>query len=161
MKKYFTGYFRSPIGTIEIVADEKNLLELKYIDENKSGGSRNKIIRETKKQLEEYFKGTRKEFDLPLRFQGTDFQKTVWQALREIPYGTVVTYSDVAVMIGNPRVVRAVGLANNRNKLPIIVPCHRVIGKNGKLVGYSTGLWRKEFLIEHEAKSSFKGKEWE
>ncbi len=154
MEKIFTGYYSSPIGTIEIVSDGENLLELKFLDEKKQGGSRNKIILETKKQLQEYFAGKRKKFDLPLKLEGTEFQKSVWKALQSIPYGVVVTYSDVAKMIGNPKAVRAVGQANNKNKLPVVVPCHRVVGKNGKLVGYAAGLWRKEFLIELEASNS-------
>ncbi len=154
MEKIFTGYYNSPVGTIEIVSDGENLLEMKFLDEKKQGGSRNKIILETKKQLQEYFAGKRKKFDLPLKLEGTEFQKSVWKALQSIPYGVVVTYSDVAKMIGNPKAVRAVGQANNKNKLPVVVPCHRVVGKNGKLVGYAAGLWRKEFLIELEAGNS-------
>ena len=153
-KEKFIGYYNSPIGTIEIVTDGEYLLELKFIDEKEQGGSRNKIILETKKQLQEYFAGKRKKFDLPLKLEGTEFQKSVWKALQTIPYGAVVTYSDVAEMIGKPKAVRAVGQANNKNKLPVVVPCHRVVGKNGKLVGYAAGLWRKEFLIELEAGNS-------
>ncbi len=153
-KEKFIGYYNSPIGTIEIVTDGEYLLELKFIDEKEQGGSRNKIILETKKQLQEYFAGKRKKFDLPLKLEGTEFQKSVWKALQTIPYGAVVTYSDVAEMIGKPKAVRAVGQANNKNKLPVVVPCHRIVGKNGKLVGYAAGLWRKEFLIELEAGNS-------
>jgi len=100
--------------------------------------------------LEEYLIGKRKEFDIPLALEGTYFQKAVWQALIEIPYGETRSYLDIASKIGNSKAVRAVGLANNRNPIAIIVPCHRVIGKNGKLVGYAGGLQMKEDLIKLE-----------
>ena len=102
------------------------------------------------RQLDEYFSGSRQSFDLPLRIQGTDFQQRVYAALRRIPYGEVCTYGDVAQTIGQPKAVRAVGSANNRNQLPIIVPCHRVIGRQGKLVGYSAGLDVKKRLLQQE-----------
>ncbi len=152
MEKIFVGYCHSPIGSIKIVANEKYLLSLEFVEKAEGKGSTQKVVAEARKQLKEYFEGKRKEFDLPLKLEGTEFQKKVWRALEKIPYGVVVTYSDVAQMIGRPKAVRAVGLANNKNKLPIVIPCHRVIGKNGKLVGYASGLWRKEWLIEHEAK---------
>ena len=102
--------------------------------------------------MNEYFSGERKKFDLPLYFEGTEFQKSVWNELRKIPYGTTVSYKDIAEGINNEKAVRAVGNANNKNKIMIIVPCHRVIGKNGKLVGFAGGLDKKEFLLEHEKK---------
>jgi len=101
-------------------------------------------------QLMEYFAGTRKEFDLPLVPAGTPFQKRVWDALLKIPYGKTVSYSDIALAIGNPKAVRAVGMACNRNPIAIIVPCHRVVGKSGKLVGYAGGLEIKQRLLELE-----------
>jgi len=100
--------------------------------------------------LEEYLIGKRYEFDIPLALDGTNFQKAVWKALTEIPYGETRSYLEVASIIGNPKAVRAVGLANNRNPIAIIVPCHRVIGKNGKLVGYAGGLQMKEDLLKLE-----------
>lgn len=107
-------------------------------------------LRETTKQLEEYFARRRKKFDLPLDLVGTAFQKRVWQALLEIPYGEVRTYKQIAQAIGAPKAVRAVGGANNKNKLPIFVPCHRVIGSNGSLVGYRSGLAIKRQLLDLE-----------
>jgi methylated-DNA-[protein]-cysteine S-methyltransferase len=100
----------------------------------------------------EYLKGERKEFDLPLNPKGTDFQKRVWKALCEIPYGETRSYKQIAETIGNPRAVRAVGMANHRNPLLIVVPCHRVIGADGKLVGYAAGIDKKAFLLQLEAK---------
>lgn len=102
------------------------------------------------KQFAEYEKGMRKVFDLPLHLIGTDFQKKVWNALLEIPYGETRTYQEIAIRIGNPKAVRAVGRACNRNPVGIIVPCHRVIGKNGSLTGYAGGLSYKELLLKHE-----------
>ena len=107
-------------------------------------------IKEAHQQLTEYLKGERKTFDLPLNLKGTDFQKQVWMALCDIPYGETRSYKQIAEAIGNPKAVRAVGMANNRNPLLIVVPCHRVIGADGKLVGYAAGLDMKEFLLEIE-----------
>ena len=110
------------------------------------------LIKEAHRQLCEYLKGERKEFDLPLNPKGTDFQKRVWKALCEIPYGETRSYKQIAETIGNPKAVRAVGMANHRNPLLIVVPCHRVIGADGKLVGYAAGIDKKAFLLRLEAK---------
>ena len=109
------------------------------------------LIKEAYQQLSEYLKGERKEFDLPLNPKGTDFQKRVWRALCDIPYGETRSYKQIAEAIGNPKAVRAVGMANNRNPITIVVPCHRVIGADGKLVGYGGGLEMKEFLLRLES----------
>jgi len=103
-------------------------------------------------QMTEYFAGTRRTFELPLVLPGTPFQKSVWKALRTIPYGTTRSYQEQAEFLGKPAAIRAVGKANGDNRIGIIIPCHRVIGKNGKLVGYGGGLWRKKYLLEHELK---------
>ena len=108
------------------------------------------LILNCKKQLEEYFAGNRKTFDLPLAPAGTAFQQKVWKALTEIPYGETRTYGEIAVAVGNPKAARAVGMANNKNPIGIIIPCHRVVGANGKLVGYAGGMEKKEFLLELE-----------
>ena len=108
------------------------------------------LILKCKVQLEEYFAGKRKTFDLPLAPKGTEFQQKVWNALKEIPYGEIKTYGEIAAAIGNPKAARAVGMANNRNPIGIIIPCHRVVGVNGKLVGYAGGMEKKEFLLELE-----------
>ena len=101
-------------------------------------------------QLNEYFAGRRKAFDLPLKLFGTEFQQKVWIALSKIPYGVTVSYKDLAETVGNPKACRAIGMANNKNPLPIILPCHRVIGKNGSLTGYAGGLHIKKFLLDLE-----------
>jgi methylated-DNA-[protein]-cysteine S-methyltransferase len=101
-------------------------------------------------QLDEYFKGERREFTFPYILEGTIFQKNVWNALTGILYVNTGSYKDIAVSIGNEKAIRAVGSANGRNKLSIVIPCHRIIGSNGKLTGYAGGLWRKEWLLQHE-----------
>ena len=108
------------------------------------------VIKEAFAQLSEYFSGKRKTFNLPLLLKGTNFQKQVWQALLKIPFGETRSYKQIAEAIGNPKAVRAVGMANNKNPLLIVVPCHRVIGANGKLVGYAVGLDKKEYLLRLE-----------
>lgn len=147
------AYYESEIGLIKISADETSVLGLDFVDEKEKGASKDsEVLSETLKQIDEYFKGKRKEFNLNLFLDGTDFQKKVWRELMKIPYGEVVTYGKIAKSIGNDKASRAVGNANNKNKIGIIIPCHRVIGASGKLVGYAGGLWRKEWLLQHEKK---------
>ena len=110
------------------------------------------LIREAYRQLQKYFDGEIYDFSLPLAPAGTDFMQSVWRALREIPYGETASYKDIAVKIGNPKAVRAVGMANNRNPIAIVIPCHRVIGSDGQLVGYRSGLDNKRKLLELEAR---------
>jgi len=108
------------------------------------------LLKKAGRELKEYFEGERKTFDLPLAPQGTEFLRKVWKALQDIPYGKTCTYKDIAESVGNPKACRAVGMANNRNPIPFIIPCHRVIGANGKLVGYAGGLEMKEELLRME-----------
>ncbi|HPZ04773.1 MAG: methylated-DNA--[protein]-cysteine S-methyltransferase [Bacillota bacterium] len=119
------------------------------------------LIREAAKQLEEYFVGKRKIFDIPLGPEGTPFQRAVWEALLEIPYGETRSYGDIAARIGNPKAARAVGMANNRNPIAVFVPCHRVIGASGKLVGYAGGVDVKKKLLELEKLNAAKHPHWE
>lgn len=112
------------------------------------------LIRKCKQQLDEFFEGKRKTFDLPLAPEGTAFQKRVWDALREIPYGETRTYKDIAIAVDSPKGFRAVGMANNKNPIAIMVPCHRVIGTNGKLVGYAAGMEIKTWLLALEQRES-------
>jgi len=114
-----------------------------------------KILSECLQQLEEYFDGKRKIFSVNTEQKGTDFQKLVWKHLEDIPYGKTVSYLDVAKKSGDEKSVRAVGNANGKNKIPIIIPCHRVIGTNDSLIGYSGGLWRKQWLLDHEKKITY------
>jgi len=108
------------------------------------------LLIEAKKQVLEYFSGQRKTFDLPIDLRGTDFQKKVWRTLRKIPYGKTQSYQDVAIAIGNSKATRAIGLANHNNPVPLIVPCHRVIGKDGSMVGFGGGISLKQRLLKHE-----------
>lgn len=144
------GYYNSPIGKIKIEVEDSSIVGVYFSDEC-SDEDENELVVECKKQLEEYFNGKRKSFDLNIKFiKGTEFQLKVWNALKEIPYGKKVTYKYIAEKINNPKAVRAVGGANNKNPISIIVPCHRVIGVNGKMVGYAEGIDKKEFLLRLE-----------
>jgi methylated-DNA-[protein]-cysteine S-methyltransferase len=144
------AYFKSPIGTIEISGSYEGITRVDFVDKEEFSSLIPDSLSECVKQLDEYFKGTRKEFELKLLLDGTEFQKQIWGKLIEIPYGKTTSYGVLAESISNPKAVRAVGGANHNNKIAIIIPCHRVIGKNGKLTGYAGGLWRKEWLLNHE-----------
>ncbi len=164
-----TLYFdemESPMGAVTIVATEKGICKLHFGDSESalpllSAWSKKvfysvELVRNAdmlfgaENQLTDYFAGTRKEFQLPLDFQGTPFQKKVWQELLRIEYGETRSYKDIATAVNAPRAVRAVGNAVNRNPLPIIIPCHRIIGSNGELVGYNGGLEKKQQLLQIE-----------
>ncbi len=149
--KIYADYIKTPIGTIEIIADNEAVLSVNFTSAETTGEIKpNKITATAKRELKEYFNGTRKTFSVPLKTEGSQFYVSVWKALLDIPYGETKSYSEIAKAIGNPKASRAVGSANNRNKIAIIIPCHRVIGKNGKLTGYAAGIWRKQWLLEHE-----------
>lgn len=150
MEKLSTITYKSPLGTIMLQSDENRLLSLDFTDQQEVIFSKNSILEQTVKELDEYFAGKRLEFTVPIHQEGTNFQVSVWKALTTIPYGEVKSYFDIATQVGNPKAVRAVGMTNGRNPIGIIVPCHRVIGKNGKMVGYASGVWRKEWLLNHE-----------
>lgn len=147
MKNFFSYEF--PIGEIFIAEESGKITDISF-STLKGSFKETPIIKKAKIQLEEYFKGKRKNFDLPLKLEGTEFQKKVWTALISIPYGETVTYKEIAVKIGNPKAARAVGTANNKNKILIIIPCHRIIGSNGDLKGYRAGLNIKEQLLKLE-----------
>lgn len=148
-------YYESPIGTLGIAEEDNKIIELILNCNEKLNGydeSESSELKRAVKQLTEYFQGERKKFELQLNPQGTEFQKKVWKALCDIPYGKTVSYKYIAEQIGNEKAVRAVGMANNKNPISIFIPCHRVIGKDGKLVGYGGGLKIKEYLLELESK---------
>lgn len=151
-----TTYYQSPVGLLEISADSDGITSLYFVDEKtKSVSKNNELLKECITQLEEYFSGIRKEFGLKLNPQGTDFQKRVWTELEKIPFGKTFSYLDISIKLGDANATRAVGNANGSNPISIIIPCHRVIGVNGKLVGYGGGLWRKEWLLNHEKNITF------
>jgi methylated-DNA-[protein]-cysteine S-methyltransferase len=151
---------KSPVGRLKLVASDRGLaailwenddpkrVRLAPLVENKN----HPVLRDTERQLNDYFAGKLKKFSLKFDFAGTDFQKAVWRALAAIPFGETRSYQDIARQIGRPKAVRAVGAANGRNPISIIVPCHRVIGSNGKLTGFAGGLETKAFLLEKESK---------
>jgi methylated-DNA-[protein]-cysteine S-methyltransferase len=153
----------SPVGELLLTATEEGLTRV-WFEENRHGGPRSaewrsaeevggaaeRILRAAREQLDAYFAGERKSFDLPLAAAGTPFQERVWKALCTIPFGHTSSYGEIAIRMGEPRAVRAVGAANGRNPIPIVVPCHRVIGANGDLTGFGGGIERKRWLLEHE-----------
>jgi methylated-DNA-[protein]-cysteine S-methyltransferase len=151
----------SPIGTLTIVSDRDAIVAIWFEAEVADGhsalgrtieaaGGEHAVLDRTIEQLDEYFRGERTEFELPLAPQGTPFQQQAWLALREIPFGETITYGEQARRLGDPNKSRAVGAANGKNPIPIVVPCHRVVGANGHLTGYAGGLGTKAWLLDHE-----------
>lgn len=148
-------YFDSPIGRLRLISDGKSLLRVEFEDQHGDDGIEqpDPLLKQAIAELREYFSGSRRQFTVALNAPGTAFQRQVWGALREIPYGELRSYRDIAEQLGNGRAVRAVGAANGRNPLPIIVPCHRVIGSNGRLTGFAGGLTTKARLLALEGVS--------
>lgn len=150
-----TAFYSSPIGPLEIQCTETYISSIKFIDDTALPSllpGPHTLLGPCCQQLDEYFAGTRKEFTFPVYQEGTDFQKQVWAQLVAIPYGIRISYAELSKQIGDIKKIRAVGTTNGKNKLAIVVPCHRVIGSNQQLTGYAGGLWRKRWLLEHEAK---------
>ncbi len=144
-------YQKTKLGYITIIENNNKIIELKFNKiKNNSNFILSPLIKKTFTELDEYFRGIRKKFDIPIEPNGTNFQKKVWQELIKIPYGTYTTYKDIANKIGNKNASRAVGNANNKNPILIIIPCHRVIGSNNKLKGYSQGVSYQEKLLKIE-----------
>ncbi|MFQ5604055.1 MAG: methylated-DNA--[protein]-cysteine S-methyltransferase [bacterium] len=151
MSEFQTVLYQSGIGILKLTGSTEGLHSLEFTDEKSAQQNGTPAcLQECVQQLSEYFQGKRKHFDLKLNPSGTPFQQSVWQQLLKIPYGQTATYLDIAVAIGKRKAIRAVGAANGRNKIPIIIPCHRVIGSDGSLIGFGGGIWRKEWLLKHE-----------
>ena len=146
----FQFTYETVLGDVTFVEEDGALFVISMKSDHGGKVTETPLIKDAFRQLSEYLIGERKEFDLPIRMRGTEFQKRVWRALLDIPYGETRSYKQIAEAIGNPKGVRAVGMANNRNQLLIVIPCHRVIGANGSLVGYGEGLEMKEFLLRLE-----------
>ena len=151
--RLYTAYHDSPLGTLKIVCSEEHLTgvifwEGEVTHENDS----HPLLQKSIEQLEQYFSGKRKAFDLPIKQDGTEFQQQVWNLLLSISFGKTISYQQLATQYGDLKAIRAVASANGKNNLAIIVPCHRVIGSNHSLTGYAGGLWRKKWLLEHETK---------
>ncbi|MGB1042718.1 MAG: methylated-DNA--[protein]-cysteine S-methyltransferase [Tenacibaculum sp.] len=152
--KTLTTYYKTPIGTAKIVGNENGIQSVSVIDDSIQTSTKTpSCLQECVTQLDEYFNGTRKKFDLKLNPQGTTFQQSVWTALLNIPFGKSRTYLEQTKQIGDPKAIRAVASANGKNPIWIIIPCHRVIGSDGSLTGYAGGVWRKKWLLEHESGS--------
>ncbi len=146
--------YRTPLGRLTVASDGRAVTAIAFGERDFPGERRaTELTNRAANQLQEYLAGKRRSFDLPLAPAGTDFQKKVWNALMDIPYGETRSYSEVASAIGSPKACRAVGGANNRNPLPIVVPCHRVVGSNGALVGYAGGTKVKAFLLDLERRA--------
>jgi methylated-DNA-[protein]-cysteine S-methyltransferase len=151
---------KSPVGRLKLVASDRGLAAILWENDDPKRvrlaplveDTNHPVLRETERQLNDYFAGKLKKFSLTFDFAGTDFQKKVWQALAVIPFGETRSYGDIARQIGRPKAVRAVGAANGRNPISIVVPCHRVIGSNGKLTGFAGGLETKAFLLKTESR---------
>lgn len=139
----------SPLGPLQLVSDGGELWAIHFPDQHNGAPDTpdDPVLQGARHQLQQYFAGSRRQFELPLAPRGTAFQRQVWQALQHIPYGELRSYRDIALALGRPTASRAVGAANGRNPLPIVVPCHRVIGSNGQLTGYAGGLDLKHFLL--------------
>jgi methylated-DNA-[protein]-cysteine S-methyltransferase len=148
---------QSPVGILEISGSTSGVRSILFVNENVEITEVPTCLQDCVNQLNEYFKGTRKQFDLVIDPVGTDFQLKVWKQLQTIPFGKTISYLDLARLTGSETNTRAVGNANGKNKINIVVPCHRVIGSNGKLTGYGGGLWRKEILLKLEMGNSMPG----
>jgi len=145
---------KTPLGNTLIEGDHLGVSSISTKDISEAVSTNiPSVLAEAVKQLQEYFEGNRKEFTFPLHIKGTEFQQKVWKSLLEIPFGKTTSYLEQSKKLGNTKAIRAVASANGKNPLSIVVPCHRVIGSNGSLTGFASGLWRKEWLLTHESPS--------
>ncbi|WP_264560074.1 methylated-DNA--[protein]-cysteine S-methyltransferase [Flavobacterium sp. N2270] len=145
-----TVFINTPLGTAKIKGDENGVCLISVLQEGEISKTIPLELKSAVKEINEYFEGNRKKFTFLMNPKGTDFQKKVWKALLEIPYGKTISYLDLSKQLGDVKAIRAVASANGKNPLWIVVPCHRVIGSDGSLTGYAGGLWRKKWLIDHE-----------
>lgn len=157
MTQRFVTYFESPIGWIEITGTNTFITSVNFvIDKDRETPNLPEVVILCRKQLQEYFAGARREFSIKTKAEGTLFQKAVWSQLKKIKYGDTLSYGDIAKKMKDENASRAVGHANGKNPIAIIVPCHRVIGESGKLTGYAGGMWRKQWLLDLEGNVSGK-----
>lgn len=159
MAETFTTYYHSPVGLLKITGTDNYISEISFHDTTQKTEGKKKnfppLILQCIEQLIQYFQGELRQFQLPINQAGTPFQQGVWSELIQIPYGKTISYLELAKRTGDTKATRAVANANGKNNVAIIVPCHRVIGSNKELVGYAGGLWRKKWLLEHEAKVAY------
>ena len=146
----YYSYYNSPVGWLKIEASDKVVTAVCFCNRKDGDDDPNSLTLQTQNQLQEYFEKKRILFDLPLELRGTVFKQKVWNELQNIPYGRAISYLELSKRIGDVKAIRAVGHANGQNPLPVIIPCHRVIGSDGSLTGYSGGLWKKKWLLQHE-----------
>jgi len=157
MTEQVTTYYQSPVGLIRIAGNEQFISEISFVDKIEKPPTDKKkqipqLVIQCVEELIQYFHGQRRSFDLPVSQVGSSFQQKVWNELAAIPFGKTISYLELSRRLGDSKAIRAAAAANGRNNVAIIIPCHRVIGSNNKLVGYAGGLWRKKWLLEHEAK---------
>ncbi len=157
MEQKFCSVLDSPLGKLTILADDQAVYEITFGKKDIEGLTENEFTQAAKIQLQNYFEGKLQDFTFAMAQKGTDFQQNVWQALTTIGYGDTLSYLKFSEQLNNPLAIRAIAAANGKNNLAIVVPCHRVIGSDGKLVGYAGELWRKQWLLEHEKEVSGKG----
>lgn len=144
------AYYDSPVGDLILESDDDKIIRLSFLRHEKQVEIPSPVIDQCKIELSEYFSGRRKFFSFEMELRGTEFQVKVWNELMNIPFGKTISYQELAIRVGDIKAIRAVGFANNQNPIAIAVPCHRVIGKSGELVGYGGGMERKIWLLEHE-----------
>ncbi len=155
METHYIKYYEFPIGWLKITTNNSHLIAVSFSDEEgESSEDLPPVLIDTFNQLTEYFEGMRKSFQIKLAPEGTDFQHKIWELVKKVPFGETASYLDIALQSGSEKNTRAVGLANGKNPIPIIIPCHRIIGTNGKLTGYAGGLDKKRWLLLHEQKHS-------
>jgi methylated-DNA-[protein]-cysteine S-methyltransferase len=154
VEENFCGTIDTPIGLIEVVACAKGIKSVAFKETELRQTKPGPFVEEALIQLREFFAGNREQFSLPLVPDGTAFESHVWNALQTIPFGQTCSYLDIANRLNNPGAIRAIGRANGANPIAVIIPCHRVIGSDGSLTGYAGGLWRKRWLLDHEARTA-------
>jgi methylated-DNA-[protein]-cysteine S-methyltransferase len=159
MSEHYSTYYHSPVGLLKISSTDNYISEVTFHDTSQKPEGKKKhfppMLINCVEQLIQYFNGERRIFELPLNQSGTPFQQDVWSLLIQIPFGKTISYLELARRTGDTKATRAVANANGKNNIAIIVPCHRVIGSNKELIGYGGGLWRKKWLLEHEAKVAY------
>ena len=156
----FEAYYKSPIGNLRIISNESHIIKIDFANDFYKMKSVPVQIQNCISQLDEYFRGERKEFNIKINPAGTEFQSKVWNLLIKIPYGKTISYLELSKQFGDEKAIRAIASANGKNPIPIIIPCHRVIGNDGSLTGYAGGLLKKQWLLEHEGAIKQKSLFW-
>lgn len=156
----FEAYYKSPVGNLRIISNDRDIIKIEFTDDFFKIDITPFQIQNCINQLDEYFKGERKEFSVGINPAGTEFQGKVWNLLIKVPYGKTISYLELSKQFGNEKAIRAIASANGKNPIPIIIPCHRIIGNDGNLTGYAGGLLKKQWLLEHEGAIKQKSMFW-